>query len=88
MEPPFYNYDTSGQRGPPVTPMTPSGSAIPPAIRVRLYELFVQIEKEFEMLYVENVGLQERVDSFNSEQLLQHQQQGLHEFDSRCAVFR
>ena len=74
MEPPFYNYDTTGQRGPPVTPMTPSGSAIPPALRVRLYELFVQIEKEFEMLYVENVGLQERVDSFNSEQHLQQQQ--------------
>lgn len=32
------------------------GSPIPPAVRCRLYEHFQQIEKEFEMLYTENVG--------------------------------
>jgi hypothetical protein len=33
-------------------------STLPPQMRVRLYELFVQIEREFEMLYTENIGLQ------------------------------
>lgn len=31
-------------------------SPIPPALRCRLYDLFQQIEKEFEMLYTENIG--------------------------------
>ena len=33
-------------------------SSLPPAMRVRLYELFVQIEREFEILYAENLSLQ------------------------------
>ena len=33
-------------------------SSLPPAMRVRLYELFVQIEREFEILYAENLNLQ------------------------------
>jgi hypothetical protein len=31
-------------------------SPIPPTLRCRLYDLFQQIEKEFEMLYSENIG--------------------------------
>jgi len=31
-------------------------SPIPSALRCRLYDLFQQIEKEFEMLYMENLG--------------------------------
>lgn len=31
-------------------------NSIPPALRCRLYDLFQQIEKEFEMLYTENLG--------------------------------
>jgi len=31
-------------------------SPIPSAVRCRLYDLFQQIEKEFEMLYTENLG--------------------------------
>lgn len=31
-------------------------SPIPPTLRCRLYDLFQQIEKEFEMLYTENLG--------------------------------
>ena len=49
-------------RGPPIAASAPSGSALPPALRVRLYELFVQIEREFEVLYSENLGLQERIE--------------------------
>ena len=41
----------------------PQVSALPPALRVRLYELFVQIEREFEVLYAENMSLQEKVDT-------------------------
>jgi len=37
-------------------------SALPPAVRVRLYELFVQIEREFEALYAENMAMQERLE--------------------------
>lgn len=33
-------------------------STLPPVMRVRLYELFVQIEREFEILYAENISLQ------------------------------
>ena len=76
MDPGFYNLDSAsiaGMRGPPTT--TPSGSALPPALRVRLYELFVQIEREFEVLYSDNLGLQERLDWLSSEQ----QQQQLHQ---------
>ncbi|XP_071567393.1 WD repeat-containing protein 37 [Temnothorax nylanderi] len=40
-------------------------SPIPPALRCRLYDLFQQIEKEFEMLYTENLGLQEKIDILN-----------------------
>ena len=42
---------------------TPQVSTLPPAMRVRLYELFVQIEREFEILYAENLSLQEKVDT-------------------------
>ena len=38
-------------------------SSLPPAMRVRLYELFVQIEREFEILYAENISLQVRYHS-------------------------
>lgn len=31
-------------------------SVLPPALRCRLFELFQQIEKEFEILYTENLG--------------------------------
>ena len=37
-------------------------------MRVRLYELFVQIEREFEILYAENLSLQEKVDSLTANQ--------------------
>ncbi|XP_018397384.1 PREDICTED: WD repeat-containing protein 37 [Cyphomyrmex costatus] len=40
-------------------------SPIPSALRCRLYDLFHQIEKEFEMLYTENLGLQEKIDILN-----------------------
>ena len=36
----------------------PQVSSLPPSLRVRLYELFVQIEQEFEVLYAENTTLQ------------------------------
>jgi len=45
-----------------------TGSALPPSIRVRLYELFVQIEHEFEVLYTENLKLQERVEWLTNSQ--------------------
>jgi len=45
-----------------------TGSALPPSIRVRLYELFVQIEHEFEVLYTENLNLQERVEWLTNSQ--------------------
>lgn len=38
---------------------------VPPAVRHRLLDLFQQIEKEFELLCLENVGLQEKIDSLN-----------------------
>lgn len=43
-------------------------STLPPAVRVRLYELFVQIEREFEILYAENVSLQEKIDRMPRQQ--------------------
>lgn len=49
-----------------------SSSSLPPAVRVRLYELFVQIEREFELLYTENLGLQEKIERMRREhQMLQ-----------------
>jgi WD40 repeat protein len=41
--------------------MAAAGSNSAAATRVRLYELFVQIEREFETLYAENLSLQERL---------------------------
>ncbi|KDR14307.1 WD repeat-containing protein 37 [Zootermopsis nevadensis] len=40
-------------------------SMIPPLFRARLHELFLQIEKEFETLYTENVNLQEKIENLN-----------------------
>ncbi|KAG7200105.1 hypothetical protein KM043_000550 [Ampulex compressa] len=40
-------------------------SPVPPALRCRLFELFQQIEKEFEILCMENIGLQEKIDALN-----------------------
>ena len=37
-------------------------------MKVKLYELFGQIEKEFEVLYSENISLQERIESLTSAQ--------------------
>ena len=45
---------------------SPQVSTLPPAMRVRLYELFVQIEREFEILYAENMSLQEKVDTLTA----------------------
>ncbi len=39
-----------------------SSSTLPPSTRMRLYDLFVQIEREFEALYAENVSLHERLE--------------------------
>jgi hypothetical protein len=57
MEPTIFQLDPGvpGMRG---QAPTSAGSALPPSLRVRLYELFVQIEREFEVLYAENLGLQ------------------------------
>lgn len=41
-------------------------SPLPPALKIRLYELFGQIEREFEVLYSENLGLQERLDQLST----------------------
>ncbi|KAK7867581.1 hypothetical protein R5R35_005282 [Gryllus longicercus] len=40
-------------------------SVIPPVFRSRLHELFIQIEKEFETLYAENLNLNEKIESLN-----------------------
>ncbi|XP_066599018.1 WD repeat-containing protein 37-like [Prorops nasuta] len=45
--------------------MDAEDSSIPAGLRYRLLDLFQQIEKEFEMLYMENVGLQEKIESLN-----------------------
>uniref|UniRef100_A0A1B6CX31 WD repeat-containing protein 37 n=1 Tax=Clastoptera arizonana TaxID=38151 RepID=A0A1B6CX31_9HEMI len=37
-------------------------SGLPPLLRSRLQDLFLQIEKEFETLYAENLNLQEKID--------------------------
>lgn len=36
---------------------------LPPSFKVRLHDLFMQIEKEFEGLYAENLSLQDKIDS-------------------------
>lgn len=38
-------------------------SVLPPTVRERLYDLFGQIEKEFENLYASNLALQDRVET-------------------------
>merc|ERR1712227_1097809 len=38
-------------------------SGLPPNTRAKLHKLFCLIEKEFECLYLENVALQEKLDS-------------------------
>ncbi|KZC09287.1 WD repeat-containing protein 37, partial [Dufourea novaeangliae] len=43
----------------------PDDSVLPPTLRCRLLDLFQQIEKEFEILYTENSGLQEKIDALN-----------------------
>ncbi|XP_017885735.1 WD repeat-containing protein 37 isoform X3 [Ceratina calcarata] len=43
----------------------PDDGVLPPALRCRLFELFQQIEKEFEALYTENLSLQEKIDTLN-----------------------
>ena len=45
---------------------TNTPSSLPPALKIRLYELFGQIEREFEVLYSENLGLQERLDELST----------------------
>ncbi|XP_043471479.1 WD repeat-containing protein 37 isoform X1 [Leptopilina heterotoma] len=40
-------------------------SSIPPSLRSRLMDLFQQIEKEFEIVCAENIGLQEKIDVLN-----------------------
>lgn len=42
-------------------------ASLPLAFRGRLYELFSQIEKEFEVLYSENLTLKEKIDSLNEQ---------------------
>lgn len=37
-------------------------TTLPPAFKTRLQELFFQIEKEFEALYLENITLQEKIE--------------------------
>lgn len=50
-----------------------SSSSLPPSVRVRLYELFVQIEREFEILHAENSSLHERVERLTRQQQSQQQ---------------
>lgn len=40
-------------------------STIPPLFRSRLHDLFLQIEKEFETLYAENLNLHEKIETLN-----------------------
>ena len=46
--------------------LSTTSSPLPPAIKIRLYELFGQIEKEFEVLYSENLGLQEHLEQLGT----------------------
>ena len=57
-------HSASPSNGIPSTSNT--SSALPPALKVRLYELFGQIEREFEVLYSDNLGLQERLDQLSN----------------------
>ncbi|KPI92319.1 WD repeat-containing protein 37 [Papilio xuthus] len=60
---------TEGSDGlPNYIKMEDSEISLPPALRSRLHELFSQIEKEFDLLYTENLNLQEKID-FLSEKL-------------------
>lgn len=49
-------------------------TVLPPAFKTRLQELFYQIEKEFEALYLENISLQEKLerlhDRFEKEEMM------------------
>ncbi|CAH2094467.1 unnamed protein product [Euphydryas editha] len=54
---------TEGSDGlPNYLKMEDSETSIPPIFRSRLHELFSQIEKEFDLLYSENLNLQEKID--------------------------
>ncbi|KAJ2944741.1 hypothetical protein O0L34_g1629 [Tuta absoluta] len=54
---------TEGSDGiPNYLKMEDSETSIPPVFRSRLHELFSQIEKEFDLLYTENLNLQEKID--------------------------
>lgn len=45
--------------------MDSSDNMLPPGFRSRLYGLFGQIEREFELLYADNLALQEKLDTLN-----------------------
>lgn len=54
---------TEGSDGiPNYLKMDDSETSIPPVFRSRLHELFSQIEKEFDLLYTENLNLQEKIE--------------------------
>ncbi|XP_049877725.1 WD repeat-containing protein 37 [Pectinophora gossypiella] len=54
---------TEGSDGiPNYLKMEDSETSIPPVFRSRLHELFSQIEKEFDLLYTENLNLQEKIE--------------------------
>lgn len=40
-------------------------SSLPPTLKTRLQDLFFQIEKEFEALYLENITLQEKIEKLH-----------------------
>lgn len=42
-----------------------SDGVLPASVRARLYDLFTQIEREFEVLYTDNVALQEKIELLN-----------------------
>ncbi|XP_013773727.1 WD repeat-containing protein 37-like [Limulus polyphemus] len=44
-----------------------SDTVLPSSFRGRLYELFGQIEKEFEALYAENLTLKDKIDTLNEQ---------------------
>ncbi|KAJ0173643.1 hypothetical protein K1T71_010792 [Dendrolimus kikuchii] len=54
---------TEGSDGlPNYLKMEDSETSIPPVFKSRLHDLFLQIEKEFDLLYTENLNLQEKID--------------------------
>ncbi len=59
---PFFDADNSQLLPNTLTSDMDGESALPQAFKCRLRELFVQIEKEFEALYVENLSLQEKIE--------------------------